>query len=470
MTSTHHIVVIHGDAQHAEAAQQYLHQQLGRYASLMTFEQALNEPPEPEALWIIMLTKEPQVEHAARLVQSVLLQDWPTDVILLVDKSAAKQEPHLARLDFQLAGRFCWPEESEELAAVVEEKCRRMGWAGSLQGTTVREEICRRLLRQTPSLLDITDYLVAAASHDVVMLLSGETGSGKTYLAKILHECSPRADQPFMVVACGSLPSNLAESTFFGHFRGSFTGADRSVIGRFAAAGEGTLLLDEIDTLGPKEQASLLRVLETGEFEPIGSNETQRCRARIIAISNVDLKIAVAEGKFRQDLYYRLGVLSLELPPLRDRPQDVVPLARGMVARLARQFRKDLFTLHSDVLGSLMAYPWPGNIRQLHNALQHAVMISSGPELLLRHFPEGLFATVREFRRDEPGMTGPKSRLRGSRHLLERAVILQALERMSYNRAGAARELGISRVTLYKKLKQYGLEDVPDMSQTAKSG
>jgi transcriptional regulator with PAS, ATPase and Fis domain len=173
-----------------------------------------------------------------------------------------------------------------------------------------------------------TDYLVLAAAHDLAMLLTGETGTGKTYLARVLHESSPRKHQPFVVVPCGALPPTLVESTFFGHVRGAFTGADRTTLGKFAVAGEGTILLDEIDTLGLKEQASLLRVIESGEFEQLGSNETQKCRARIIVASNWSLEDAVAHGKFRQDLYYRLNVLSLDLPPLMRRVQDVLPAAR----------------------------------------------------------------------------------------------------------------------------------------------
>jgi transcriptional regulator with PAS, ATPase and Fis domain len=203
----------------------------------------------------------------------------------------------------------------------------------------------------------------------------------------MIHAHSPRKDQGFLVVPCGALAANLIESEFFGYVRGAFTGAERAKVGKFQAAGRGTLLLDEIDALAVEQQVSLLRVLETGEFEPVGSNQVLTCHARIIAASNLDLDEAVAKGKFRQDLFYRLNVMAFHLPPLRERTQDIAPLVREMAVRFSRKFGKDLFTIHADVFKVLEAFPWPGNIRQLENVMQQAVLISKGPELLPEHVP-----------------------------------------------------------------------------------
>src|SRR5262249_52657378 len=279
----------------------------------------------------------------------------------------------------------------------------------------------------------------------------------KTYMARLMHDSSPRKAHPFLCVPCGAQPANLVESAFFGHVKGAFTGADRAKQGKFAAAGNGTLLLDEIDTLGLEQQASLLRVIETGEYEPVGSNETHRCDARIIVASNWDLEEAVARGKFREDLYYRLNVMSFHLPPLRERVEDIAPLVRGIAARFTTKFRKDLFDLSAEAMAALEAFPWPGNIRQLENVVQQAVLLSSGPVLRRDHLPQPL----RDYVPPAHGNGPVSDSLLHNRELLERNVIQRALSNNGYSRARAANALGISRVTLYKKMKKYGLMNVP---------
>jgi DNA-binding NtrC family response regulator len=242
-------------------------------------------------------------------------------------------------------------------------------------------------LLRTPSLAPLADRLALAAASDVTILLTGETGTGKSHLAGLIHENSPRRGQPLHVVSCAALSPGVIMSELFGHVRGAFTGADRARKGKFEAAGRGTLLLDEIDTLSPETQAAVLRVIETGEFEPLGSNATQLCQARIIAASNWDLEKAVAERRFRPDLYYRLNVLSFQVPPLRQRRQDIEPLAQGMVAHFADRFRKPRPAISPGALAALHACPWLGNIRQLANAVQHAVLVGSGPELVEENLP-----------------------------------------------------------------------------------
>jgi two-component system, NtrC family, response regulator HydG len=324
----------------------------------------------------------------------------------------------------------------------------------------------RRLARQSPSLVPFAERLALAAANDVAVLLTGETGTGKTYLAKLLHDCSLRKDQPFVAVPCGAQPANLFESAFFGHVKGSFTGADRAKTGKFEAAGHGTILLDEIDTLGPAQQAALLRVIETGEYEPVGSNETKICNARIVVASNWDLEEAVSQARFREDLYYRINVLSFHLPPLRERLEDIAPLVRGMAGRFNTKFHKDLFDVSPPAMAALEAYPWPGNIRQLENFVQQAVLVSSGPELLLEHLPQ----LVREYSpvvstADVPARPGSLSQ---SREQLERDVIQRVLATGSYTKDQAASVLGISRVTLYKKIRKYSLTRRPSQSVAAK--
>jgi two-component system response regulator HydG len=334
--------------------------------------------------------------------------------------------------------------------------------------STMLSSLNEQLLRETPSLAPLAPQLALAAAHDVTVLLTGETGTGKTHLARLLHAHSPRRNQRLLVVSCGALAPNLVMSELFGHVKGAFTGADQSKVGKFEVASGGTLLLDEINALSLEAQPALLHVIETGEFEPIGSNEIRHCRARLIAGSNWNLEEAVAEGKFRQDLYYRLNVMAFYLPPLRERPQDIAALALGMVARFADKFRKPLRTIAAETMDVLQRYPWPGNIRQLENIVQHAVLVSSGSELRPEHLPNpvrpveqpvSLFMPMEwpAVEKEAGGAEEASTTLAGSRSASERQLIERALMLAGHSRSRAAYLLGISRATLYKKMRKYGL-------------
>jgi len=387
-------------------------------------------------------------ERALRLVQEIALQRLPCSLVLLEAVTPAPGRG-LGALAPYLTQRLRWPDEAPRVTALVRD---RVNGSGPAPEESVEEVIARRLLVQTPSLVALVERIALAARHDVTVLLTGETGTGKTHLARLMHDCSPRAKEPFLVVPCGAVPAALMESTFFGHAKGAFTGAVDHKVGKFEAAGAGTLLLDEIDTLPLEQQAGLLRVIETGEFEPVGCNQTRQCKARLIVASNWDLEDAVRRGRFREDLYYRLNVMAFHLPPLRERIEDIGPLARAMAARFTTRFRKDLFDIHAQAVDALETFPWPGNIRQLENAMQQAVLVSSGPELLLEHLPA-------QVRAPRPAAASPSAAgtLKNNRESLERNVILRALAEHDHCRSRAAAALGISRVTLYKKMKKYGL-------------
>ncbi len=392
-------------------------------------------------------------DELIRLVQELRLKQWPANFVT-IEANKSITDSALAVLDPYVKRRFRWPDDAPALAATIKPHVGRGRHFTHIDKEHLVEKIRRRLLAHTPSLAMLVEPIHLAALYDVPVLLSGETGTGKTHLARLIHDCSPRHDERFLVVSCGALAANLIESEFFGHTKGAFTGADRAKEGKFAAAAKGTLLLDEIDTLSLEQQANLLRVLETGEYEPVGSNETKICNARIIAASNWDLEEAVDQGKFRRDLYYRLHVMAFHLPPLRERKDDISPLARGMAAHFTDKFRKCLFEMTADAAQALEAFPWPGNIRQLENVIQQAVLVSAGSELLRTHLPPSVQKNTASLLTNGYALG---SSLVQNREEVERVSIQRALEKAVNNRTEAAQALGISRVTLYKKMKKYGL-------------
>lgn len=390
----------------------------------------------------------------------------------------------------------------------------------------------KSLVTFTPEMFDMMDELKVAARHNVTVLLVGETGSGKTFLARLIHELSERRDERFCTVACGALPPDLIESELFGNVKGAFTGADHNREGKFAAAGRGTLLLDEIDVLPLEQQAKLLRVIETGEYEPVGSNETHHSQARLVVASNYNLEELVRSGHFRTDLYYRLNILNFRLLPLRFRPWDIEFLARKFAVEHSRTHGIQLRSIEPAFLETLRAYHWPGNIREMENVIRRAVLYCHRGVLSVSDLPSSIrsavagahaahepaayndHATLAMLHDEQPPSTAlpasmgarlrpsmphnhlPPTRVAPMPHLpqtpvlaghtatapsmeasgisaapsrmtqaslearvdvLERRIIQDSLQRNNFRRKETAAELGISRVTLYNKMKKFGL-------------
>ncbi|MCI0456270.1 MAG: sigma 54-interacting transcriptional regulator [Gemmataceae bacterium] len=454
------LALVASDPELADSIQSHLHKHVGQTAFLCPFDVIHNYlARDTDGLLLLAVGSAADFKAVLGLVQEICLQQLPPVVIIVEGDDAPLEQ--LAMLDAYVARCLRWPLDAPTLTQLVKDRTGRGRGFTDTGSETLEELLSRRLLALTPSLLPLVERIALAAQHDVTVLLNGETGTGKTFLARLIHDHSPRQPHRFLAVPCGAIAANLIESEFFGHVKGAFTGADRPKVGKFAAVGQGTLLLDEIDTLGLEQQATLLRVIETGEFEPVGSIETQKCDARLIVASNINLEDAVERGKFRPDLYFRLNVMSFHLPPLRERVKDIAPLARGMAARFNRKFNKELFDIHPEAQAALEAFPWPGNIRQLENVIQHAVLVSTGPELLLKHLPQPLqdHATLVTAQGGEGQILG--NSLQHQRDLMERNVIQGALKTHGFSRSRAADALGISRVTLYKKMKKYGLMSVP---------
>ena len=300
----------------------------------------------------------------------------------------------------------------------------------------------------------IFEIIDSVADTRTTVLITGESGTGKSLLARAVHRRSSRRDGPFISVACGALPESLLESELFGHVAGAFTGAVGDKRGKFEMAHGGTIFLDEIGTASPSMQVKLLRVLQDFEFEPIGGHETRKVDVRVILATNEDLQQAVAEGRFREDLYYRINVISIELPPLRERIGDIPLLARHFLRKVVDETGKQVEAISEEAMTLLQRYRWPGNIRELENTIERAVLLGKGPILMVEDLPADL----------RSGYV-PSSKPAGQRTLREalegpeRQIIMEVLEACNWNRNLTADTLGINRTTLYKKMKRLGIED-----------
>ncbi len=303
-----------------------------------------------------------------------------------------------------------------------------------------------RLETASARMLATVEVVKKAAAHDVSVLLRGESGTGKGVLARMLHALSPRHDSPFVVVNCPTLSEELLASELFGHAKGAFTGAVRDQAGRVEAAEGGTVFLDEVGEISPALQAKLLRFLQERKFERIGENLTRTANVRIVAATNRDLEAEVKEGRFREDLLYRLNVVELTVPPLRERPEDVVPLARDFLAFFARAARRPVPDLSPAAEGALSAYGWPGNVRELRNAIERAVILTPGQVLEPESFPERVAAQ---------GKLGPVLGGDSTLDEIEKEHILRVLARAP-TLEDAAKILGIDASTLWRKRKKLG--------------
>ena len=386
----------------------------------------------------------------------LLKQARPGMAIIAVGETA---EPGLVVAAMRAgASNFCRREEGTEgLVTIVSETLSRI-----VPEPTVAQdfsEIFPNVVGRHPKMIEIFQLVLSLRNSDSTVLITGESGTGKEVVARAIHDVSSRKKQPWVAINCGAIPANLIESELFGHVKGAFTGATQNRLGRFQLAGNGTLFLDEIGDLSFDLQGKLLRALQNRLFEPVGSPQSQMLEARVIAATNQDLESAVTDRRFRQDLFYRLNVIPISIPPLRSRKSDIPLLVRSFLEKFCKQNGRDFVGVSEEAMQCLMQYHWPGNIRELENLMERVVVLKQGRGIIeLKDFPVQHFTNVR-LDRFVASVALPEDGLDFNEAVneFENELILQALQRTEGNKNKAATLLNLNRTTLVEKLKRKGL-------------
>ncbi len=347
------------------------------------------------------------------------------------------------------------PVEIDELHLVIQKALEHRGLVREVN--RLREEVKDKfsfegIVYTGPALARVLDLVRKVAATEATVLIQGESGTGKELIARAIHEKSPRRAGSFVAINCGALPEGLLESELFGHVRGSFTGAERNKRGLFEEAGGGTLFLDEISETTPALQVKLLRALQEGEIRRVGDNHPIKVSVRIVAATNKDLAKLSREGKFREDLYYRLKVFPVSLPPLRERVDDILPLSEHFLRKAAKKIGRAPLRLSPQAAAALKAYSWPGNVRELEHAMERIMILASGPTIASEDLPPEI-----QLPPEEEAPAPPQG---STLEELEREHILKVLRDCGNKQADAAKKLGIARNTLWRKLKELGLAPI----------
>jgi DNA-binding NtrC family response regulator len=375
--------------------------------------------------------------------------------VIVITGSASKQAA-LETVRRGAYGFFQKPFDADEVLHVVHQAARVRRLEGEIMRLRSALDGSRgfaHLIGGSGALSKTIKQARAAAATSATVLILGENGTGKEMLARAIHEESPRAASPFVAVSCAALPETLIESELFGHEKGAFTGAASARKGRFELADTGTLFLDEISELTPAVQVKLLRVLQERSFERLGGTKTLSVDIRLIAASNRDLEQEVEAGRFRRDLFYRLNVVPLTLPPLRERSEDVPLLAAHFAAKAAEKHGHQPVELDTVLLEALQEYEWPGNVRELENLIERLVVLTPGPKIGIEFLPEKMLRTLPDT------SAADETTLEGAVNALKRRMIVQALNLEGHNRVAAARRLGISRSYLHRLISEFDITE-----------
>jgi len=433
------VLIVDDDATQRELISDFLSAQGYESRQAPTAEEAIAALQKQPTDMVIMDVRMPGMSGLEALRE--IRESFPVLPVLLITAYADVRDAVAAIKDGAL-DYLAKPIDLHELIVAVEDA---VGASSLPPKPTSLPDIPEGIMAKSPAILSLFGEVAVVAPSSASVLITGETGTGKEVIAHLIHLWSDRRQKPIVKVNCAAIPDNLLESELFGHEKGAFTGAVQARSGRFEAADRGTIFLDEIAEMSPNLQAKLLRVVQDGTFQRLGGNRTFRVDVRLIAATNREIEKEVAQGRFRDDLFYRLNVIQLHISPLRQRRPDILPLAR----HFAQQFAGGKVRFSSTASTALEMYDWPGNVRELRNTIERACLLSRGEIVLPEHFP----AKIRP--PDIPGRTAP-SRFEGTlMEDVERTAILNALAETGGNRTQAARRLGISRRSLIYKLQKY---------------
>lgn len=456
MSNQGSLIVVDDDRHICEAMADYLRSLGHRTETAMTCRSALDRIKEYNFQVVICDVNLPD-QDGFQLLEWVTANKPDTSVILLTGYGTIESAVEAIRL-----GAFDYltkPVIDDELNFSIQ---RALGQRQIVEeNKKLKQQLNEKhaisnIIGRDYKMAKMFDLIESVADTRTTVLILGENGTGKTMTARAIHQLSSRKDKPFVEVACGALPDSLLESELFGHVQGAFTGASHDKIGKFLQADGGTLFLDEIGTASPSLQVKLLRVLQDREFEPVGGTETHKVDVRLVLATNEDLEARVRSGEFRQDLYYRINVISVTQPPLRERIGDIPLLVEHYIQEFNQQAGKEVRGFNEQALQALQRYNWPGNVRELVNVVERAIVLSKGDLITVADLPE-------QVRQEPAESSGTVNRLAGNPNLKsaladpERQIIIDALEQNGWNRQDTARLLGINRTTLYKKMKKYDI-------------
>jgi DNA-binding NtrC family response regulator len=387
----------------------------------------------------------------------VIRRRWP-DVVFIMITAYGTIEGAVEAIKMGAFDYLTKPIDEEELKVCIEraEAQRRIIRENRVLKDALELRYgLQNVVGQDYRMVKLFDVIESVAPSSVTVLLQGASGTGKSMIARVIHQLSDRHNQPFVEVSCGAIPETLLESELFGHVRGAFTGAVANKPGKFKAAHGGTIFLDEISTASPGLQVKLLRVLQMQQFEPVGSNKTETVDVRVILATNIDLESEMKAGRFREDLYYRINVVPIDMPTLAERISDIPLLAKHFIDRFSRDLKRPACDIDEDAMRVLQRYGWPGNVRELENAIERAVVLCRGRAIQVTDLPDKLVADAAaspSCDRYEPAA------LKDALAEPEKRIIQAALRANDWNRQVTAEQLGINRTTLYKKMKRYGLD------------